>query len=208
MVILMNHAQLRVFLLLLSGMAQVARAADEPGVEFFEKRIRPVLIENCYECHNSQDKTEGGLALDDRDGLREGGDSGPAIVPGKPDASLLMQGDPPRKGQATDAQGRPEALGRGRRRLCPVDRASARPDPRDQPPAAEELRAAHLVGGSPRPAEAVVEFSAARAGRPPPEVRREDWSEHPIDRFVLARLEQAGLEPGPLRPTAGRSFAG
>ena len=56
--------------------------------DFFEQRIRPVLIERCYECHNSTDAAEGGLKLDFRQGLLSGGDSGPAVVPGKPSASL------------------------------------------------------------------------------------------------------------------------
>ena len=53
-------------------------------VEFFEKNIRPALAEHCYECHNSSDKAKGGLALDWRDGLVKGSDSGSVIVAGKP----------------------------------------------------------------------------------------------------------------------------
>src|SRR5438128_1121482 len=70
-------------------------AADEPGaagIEFFEKRIRPVLVEHCYRCHSTQAKSpKGGLLLDTRDALRKGGDTGPAIVPGKPEMSLLLR---------------------------------------------------------------------------------------------------------------------
>ena len=59
-------------------------SADE-RLEFFEKRIRPVLVEHCYECHAADaDKVQGGLLLDSRAGWRSGGDSGPAVVPGKP----------------------------------------------------------------------------------------------------------------------------
>ncbi|MDB4662712.1 hypothetical protein OAE61_03675, partial [Verrucomicrobiales bacterium] len=54
-------------------------------IEFFETKIRPVLAQECYECHNSRDKAKSGLALDYREGLLKGGDIGPAIVPGKPD---------------------------------------------------------------------------------------------------------------------------
>jgi len=60
------------------------------GVEFFEKRIRPVLVERCYRCHNSTEKHRSGLAVDHRAAIRKGGDSGPAVVPGDPDASLLL----------------------------------------------------------------------------------------------------------------------
>ena len=70
-----------------------ANAADK-GIEFFERQIRPVLVEHCYSCHSSQaaaKKTlKGGLLLDTRQGTRQGGDSGPAVVPGKPADSLLI----------------------------------------------------------------------------------------------------------------------
>src|SRR6476660_4872596 len=61
-------------------------------VEFFEKNIRPVLVEHCYECHSVQsEKLKGKLLLDNREAARKGGESGPAIVPGDPDASLVVQ---------------------------------------------------------------------------------------------------------------------
>jgi len=69
----------------------------EPGftpedVEFFEKRVRPVLVQRCYECHSQQTgKQRGGLTLDDRDAILTGGDSGPAVVPREVDKSLLVE---------------------------------------------------------------------------------------------------------------------
>ena len=61
-------------------------------LEFFEKKIRPVLAEKCYACHNSKMKTPmGGLRLDTRDGLLHGGDSGAALVPGDSDTSRLVR---------------------------------------------------------------------------------------------------------------------
>src|SRR5579871_4831066 len=62
-------------------------AADQPTVsEFFEKQVRPVLVEHCYECHSAgAKKLKGGLRLDSRAGLLKGGDSGPAIVAGQPE---------------------------------------------------------------------------------------------------------------------------
>src|SRR5271156_4626465 len=67
-------------------------AADENGTEFFEKRIRPLLVERCYECHSAKaKKLKGGLRLDTREGLSAGGDSGAAIFPGNPDESLLIK---------------------------------------------------------------------------------------------------------------------
>ncbi len=65
----------------------VSGAADDA---FFEAQIRPLLIEHCYRCHSGK-KTNGGLALDTRSGWQKGGESGPAIIPGKPDESLLIQ---------------------------------------------------------------------------------------------------------------------
>src|SRR5262249_14801084 len=88
-----------VCLLIALGAATPLPAAEPPSArpdraafEFFETRIRPVLVEHCYECHSVQaKKPKGGLRLDSRDGLRKGGDSGPAVVLGKPDDSLLIQ---------------------------------------------------------------------------------------------------------------------
>jgi hypothetical protein len=64
-------------------------AADDAA--FFEKTIRPLLTERCVECHGSQTKIKGGLRLDSREGWATGGDSGPAIIPGQPDQSLLIK---------------------------------------------------------------------------------------------------------------------
>src|SRR5437588_301208 len=72
-------------------LAAPIRAAD-PGVEFFEAKVRPVLVENCYQCHSTAAKKQkGGLHLDTRDAIRRGGDAGPAVVPGKPADSLLLK---------------------------------------------------------------------------------------------------------------------
>src|SRR5438874_5760282 len=66
--------------------------AQDAGVEFFEKKVRPVLVEHCYKCHSHQAiKHRGGLYVDSRDGLRKGGDTAPAVVPGKPGQSLLLK---------------------------------------------------------------------------------------------------------------------
>src|SRR5687768_11579720 len=61
-------------------------------LQFFESKIRPVLAENCYKCHaESSDKVKGGLLLDSRAATLKGGDTGPALVPGQPDKSLLIK---------------------------------------------------------------------------------------------------------------------
>jgi len=65
-------------------------AADPADLEFFEKRVRPLLATHCLECHAADTESNGGLLLDSRAGWERGGDSGPAIVPGKPDESLRL----------------------------------------------------------------------------------------------------------------------
>ena len=65
---------------------------DPEQNEFFENRIRPVLVEQCYKCHSAEaNKLQGGLSLDSRQGLLDGGDSGPTVVIGSPDKSLLIE---------------------------------------------------------------------------------------------------------------------
>src|SRR3954452_11083904 len=81
-----------------AGAAEAVKP-NEAGLEFFEKKIRPVLVDQCYKCHSAKsEKVKGGLLLDSRAGLLKGGDSGPSIVPGKPGNSLLIKaigyGDP------------------------------------------------------------------------------------------------------------------
>src|SRR5688500_6457834 len=76
-------------LLFLALAPGTARAADD--LDFFEKKVRPILVERCLECHSAEKKIKGGLALDSRAGWEAGGDAGPAIVPGKPDESLLVK---------------------------------------------------------------------------------------------------------------------
>ena len=84
--------------LLLTAMVLTSRvvAFGEEGaagdVEFFEKRIRPVLIRHCYECHSAaSSEVKGGLRLDSRDFIRKGGESGPAVVPGSSKKSILLE---------------------------------------------------------------------------------------------------------------------
>src|SRR5690349_5533034 len=68
---------------------QAVGAVSAQQIEFFEAKIRPILVESCFDCHTADEK--GGLRLDSRERLLKGGDSGPAVVPGSPDASLLMK---------------------------------------------------------------------------------------------------------------------
>src|SRR5205085_1885229 len=64
---------------------------DEAALTFFERKIRPLLVDNCFNCHSANTNSKGGLRVDDRNGLVQGGGRGPAVVPGHPEASLLLQ---------------------------------------------------------------------------------------------------------------------
>src|SRR3954462_8494474 len=69
-----------------------AEELSKEHIEFFEKKIRPVLVDDCYECPSApSEKLKGKLLLDSRDAARKGGETGPAVVPGDPDASLGVQ---------------------------------------------------------------------------------------------------------------------
>ncbi|WP_406699058.1 DUF1549 domain-containing protein [Singulisphaera sp. Ch08] len=105
------------FWLALGAVGSAFGGANEPtakpeAVEFFEKKIRPILVSNCYSCHSANTNSKGGLRVDDRNGLVDGGNSGPAVVPGDPEESLLIQavthGDDapkmPPKSKLTDEQ--------------------------------------------------------------------------------------------------------
>eukprot|EP01031_Cornospumella_fuschlensis_P015035 gene15035-18367_t len=66
--------------------------AVEPDMAFFEKKVRPILIERCYDCHSAEKgKTKGSLAVDSRDALLKGGDNGPGLIAGQPDKSLIIE---------------------------------------------------------------------------------------------------------------------
>src|SRR5262245_13334616 len=77
-----------------TAQASEAEAADAPErerLEFFEAKIRPLLAGNCYNCHSANTNSQGGLRVDDRNGLLAGGGRGAAVVPGDPEGSLLIQ---------------------------------------------------------------------------------------------------------------------
>jgi cytochrome c553/mono/diheme cytochrome c family protein len=172
--------------------AAIARADDAAGVEFFEKRIRPVLIEHCYDCHGPDaDEPGGGLRLDSRAGWMKGGQSGPPIVPGKPEESLLIRAV--RRAEKDSAMPPESALSPAVVADLTAWVKMGAPDPRK--------------GDAPAPAAATtgsaIDLAAARqqwAFRKPqkpavPPVRDAAWPRNEIDRFVLTRLEAAGLQP-------------
>jgi len=160
-----------------------AAAGASADVEAFEREIRPILVENCQSCHGPE-KRKGNLRLDARAFLIEGGDLGPAIEPGEPGESLLIEAV-----KGSDSLTMPP----GKRK-----KLSAR-----QIEALERWIAAGAVWpdhGGPAVATRKVAWASHWAFQPvadpsPPQTDRPDWVRNPIDAFVLARLKAEGLSP-------------
>ncbi|HEX6986920.1 MAG TPA: PSD1 and planctomycete cytochrome C domain-containing protein [Planctomycetaceae bacterium] len=163
--------------------------AGEPAfppeqIEFFEKSVRPLLATHCVECHGPK-KQNGNLRLDHRSFLLKGGDTGPAVAPGKPDESLLI-----------------EAINYASYEMPPTGRLK---------PEQIAVLTKWVELGAPWPDEKIADAADADgfdlearkrhwsfrpiAPVPPPEVRDESWPRDDLDRFVLAKLEAAGLRP-------------
>ena len=152
-----------------------ARSADAP-IDF-ETEVRPLLVRACVECHGPQ-KQEGGLRLDNRAAALNGGDSGKVVQPGAPGESELI---------------RRVALPAGDPEIMP---AVGDPLTGEQ----IELLRNWIEQGAVWPAsnQDLVHWAYQRPERPTlPEVERARWTANPVDRFVLARLEERGLAPSP-----------
>ncbi len=171
-------------------------AAEPPTaaqLEFFESRIRPVLVEQCYECHNSAKKAEGGLAVDQRVALLKGGDGGVLIVPGKPDESRLLA----ILRHEVDGLKMPQGQAKLEKSvIADFEKwiTMGAPDPRDKPPSVDELAQATSWDAVLQKRRKWWSFQPIR-NLPPPTTRNSKWSEHPIDRFVLSKLEEHELDP-------------
>lgn len=184
--------------LLLAAGGAVVSAADEPTpqqLEFFETRIRPVLIEQCYECHNSAKLAEGELAVDQRSALLKGGSGGAIIVPGKPAESKLIAI------LRHQVEGVKMPLNRGKlddRIIADFETwiTQGAVDPRDRAPSEAELTQATSWETTLQKRKQWWSFQPVRE-LPPPDLPGNTWSDHPIDRFVLAKLREKQLEPGP-----------
>ena len=162
-----------------------APGVDAPGIEFFEKKIRPLLADKCYQCHSAEaEKVKGGLVLDTKESLLKGGDTGPALVAGDPEKSLLIKAV-----RYTDENLQMPPKGK---KLSPEQIADlvawvkmGAPDPRSgQAPIAkfESSSSRHWA------------FQPIR--QPPfPAVKNARWVSTGMDRFILARLEAQNLEP-------------
>lgn len=159
--------------------------------DFFENKIRPLLEEHCLQCHATKTKVRGGLLLDSAEGWQKGGDTGPALIPGDPAQSLLIQavryGNPDLQ-MPPDGKLPEEAI-----QLLEDWVKSGAIDPRK--PSANPGAHAPLKGMS---LEEGLQFWSFRPIQRPtlPEVRRlQERLQSPIDAFILSRLEQEGLEP-------------
>ncbi|MFT5130046.1 MAG: hypothetical protein ACI8W8_003675 [Rhodothermales bacterium] len=178
-------------------LATVGLADDK--LDFFETKIRPVLVDKCYSCHSleaaEKDTLKGNFYIDMREGLLRGGESGPAVIPGQPEKSLLLQvirheiidmQMPPKKAKLSDAQ------------IADMETwiKDGCTDPRTgQPPVAHER---------------VIDLDEARtfwSFRPLekaalPAVKDGNWSTNPIDQFVLHELEAKQIPVAPEAPRA------
>jgi hypothetical protein len=159
------------------------------GIEFFEKKVRPILTANCYACHSAQvSRPKGGLLLDTREGMLKGGASGsPVIVPGDVEKSLLIKA------------------------VRYSDLALQMPPVGKLPPEQIQDLETWIRMGAPDPRIASArpanwqpyDFAAARKfwsfqpvkDAQPPAVRNAAWVKSPIDSFILARLDEKGLKP-------------
>ncbi|MBM3876553.1 MAG: DUF1553 domain-containing protein [Verrucomicrobia bacterium] len=173
---------------LLASALLAASPAAAQDYEFFEKRIRPILVEHCYDCHSeASKKAKGGLRLDTREALLKGGDSGPALVPGEPDKSKLVLGvryadsefQMPPKSKLSDA-------------LIKDLEAWVRmgaPDPRTAAASATAPRPIDIAAGR--------KFWAFQPPKDPPvpRVRNSSWAKSSLDKFILAKLEEHGAKP-------------
>ncbi|MBI2948274.1 MAG: DUF1553 domain-containing protein [Verrucomicrobia bacterium] len=192
-----KRANLLMILLCLAAFWEPSRAAERSaassqnaaaGMQLFERKIRPVLIERCYECHSTDaKKIKGGLRLDTRDAWMQGGDGGPIIVPGDPDKSRLVQAlryasedlqMPPKEKLSAEQIADFEAWVR-----------MGAPDPRTS----EISNLKSQISNSQTAAKHWA-FQPV-TDHPVPRVKDRRWPKSPIDNFILADLEEKKLKP-------------
>ncbi|NQV27765.1 MAG: DUF1549 domain-containing protein [Rhodopirellula sp.] len=172
----------------LSG--SVVNADEKPtpeAVNFFETKIRPVLVEHCYECHSAEalkaDNLQSELLLDTREGIRKGGESGPAVVPGDVKASTLIAAIRHESFEMPPKSKLPKSV---------IDDfvkwvESGAADPRDGPKPEIVRKDVDVAAGK--------KFRSFRplSEAAPPEARNATWAKNDVDKFILARQEAAGI---------------
>lgn len=164
--------------------------ADDAGVELYEKKVRPALVEHCVKCHGPE-KQEGGLQVDSVAAMLRGGDQGPAVMPGDPNASLLIQGVryddinfqmPPKGKLSAEAV---KALEDWVRLGAPA------PTSEQKTPGAAAVKKFDLAERAKHWCFQPLKKTA------PPQVGDSAWPRGDVDRFILYKLEDAKLRPAP-----------
>ena len=186
----------------LVAQASKPQAITPDQLQFFESTIRPILVDQCYGCHSAQSgRARGGYLVDTRDGARKGGGSGPGIVPGKPDDSLLIQAvryhdedlQMPPKGKLSEDQ--IKALERWVAMGAPDPREAATAKPKPSGGAGDaELPTGELTKADIEKGRAWWAYVQPRRFDAP-SVKDGTWPTTDIDRFVLSAMEAKGLEP-------------
>jgi hypothetical protein len=188
-----HHGVLRSIglLLLLSVVTRPALCAEElghdrQGLDFFETKIRPVLVQKCYACHSQKaakaKKLKGKLLLDSKSGMLTGGETGPAVVPGKADKSLLLDAIRHQSLEMPPKEKLPDQVIADFRKWIDI----GAPDPRDG--TAVDLKALNLEAGRAHWAFRPLQEPAL------PSID-DAWIRNPIDQFVLAKLREKELTP-------------
>jgi hypothetical protein len=167
-----------------NGVAAEATVPSAEGIEFFETHIRPVLVEKCYECHSAKAKiVQGGLRLDSAENMRHGGDSGAVLLPNKPDESPLISALRWESHEMPPTGKLPQAV---------IDDfakwvSMGAPDPRsDSTPPIDNTK----------PSDPFDHWAYKPPQRgTPPAVKDEGAIRNDVDRYIVAKLESAGLTP-------------
>ncbi|MBL9117192.1 MAG: PSD1 domain-containing protein [Verrucomicrobiaceae bacterium] len=173
------------FLSLFLASSPLLGADSGEGIEFFEKHVRPILVERCYECHSASKKIKGGLALDTKAGTLQGGDTGPSIVAGDPEKSRFIEAV---RYTNQDLQMPPKSP-------IPAKEVAileqwvkmGLPDPRSEGSTTSGPRPVNIEEGRKHWAfQPLAQLDAPLA---------ETGAAHPIDAFLLADMKAAGVQP-------------
>ena len=174
------------------------QTSDAVRESYFEQNVRPLLAENCYSCHGEK-KQKGGLRLDSIEAILKGGESGPAVVPGKPDESLLVSAinyagpETPPRGKLTGKQ--VAALTRWISAGAPWPRGDRGAHASINSTTAGRITSTAAIQSlwslQPIHAYQPPELSSAR------DARWSFWPRNPIDRFILKGLRDHDLTPAP-----------
>lgn len=162
-------------------------------LEFFESKVRPILVQRCYECHSGQE-SNGGLRLDYREGLLKGGDSGPALQADEPQGSLLLRAI---RYQNADLQMPPSGkLDASEIEVLETWVAQGAFDPRADLPSGSSDKPQGMSIPDGRNFWSMMPLKPVEV----PRAVDADWCRNPIDAFVLKELDSNGLRPSPESP--------